>query len=34
MEKLNPQELWDKVKNIIFSGLDSKTLDLWISPFL
>ncbi len=32
MEKLNPQELWDKVKDIIFSGLDSKTLDLWISP--
>jgi chromosomal replication initiator protein len=32
MERLNPQELWDKVKDIIFSGLDSKTLDLWISP--
>lgn len=32
MERLNPQELWNKVKDIIFSGLDSKTLDLWVSP--
>jgi chromosomal replication initiator protein len=32
MERLNPQELWNRVKDIIFSGLDSKALDLWISP--
>ncbi len=32
MEKLSPQELWSRIKDMIFSGLDSKTLDLWVSP--
>lgn len=32
IENFNIEELWEKVKNTVFTGLDQQTLELWVSP--
>ncbi len=32
METQNLEELWQKIKNIVFGNLDQQTIDLWVSP--
>ncbi len=32
MQDINLEQIWNKVKEIVFSNLETQTLDLWVSP--